>query len=116
MCRRALSYRTAKHATVCKHANVYARRQQLNYVTISYPIDQHKILPIHNFHFVVYINAEGMRHLGKLETDTSKSVLRSRESKCVLDSTVWGWDSVDGFCEHCNEVDIQRNVYRDIFL
>jgi hypothetical protein len=37
----------------------------MNYVTISYPIDQHKILPIYHFHSVVYKNDEGMRSLGK---------------------------------------------------
>jgi len=61
---------------VCKHANVYARRQKLNYVTISHTIDQNKILPIYHFDFVVYKNSEGMRHLGKLGTDRLKDKVK----------------------------------------
>jgi hypothetical protein len=62
--------------TACKHANVYTKRQQLNYVTASYPIDQHKTLPVYNFYFVMYKSAKGMRHLEKLETDRLKDKVK----------------------------------------
>jgi hypothetical protein len=78
--------------TVCKHANVCTRRQQLNYVTISYPIDQHK------FHFVLYKNTKAWDRLGKLELDRLKAKVKSsrRESRVKL------WTRFN--CGDCSEI------------
>jgi hypothetical protein len=72
MCRRALSYRAAKHAnrvSTCKCVYKKEKAELCNYLIPHRPTQDSSNI---SFQFLVYKNAEDMGHLGKLETNRLK--------------------------------------------